>query len=78
MNKALERVILEGCHDFIQAWAEGRLPSSTDGTAYTKSLELRMQIDSYLGYCPYNYPEKRLTAEALPDAAPEQPSQEKP
>ena len=48
--------IMERCHDFIQQWAMG--PSMTVEN-FKEAMEIRVQIDLYLGYCPEYEPEKR-------------------
>jgi len=49
-------MLLERCHDFIQKWAMG--PKMTVENLQ-ESLEIRTQIDLYLGYCPEYQAEAR-------------------
>lgn len=60
--------ILERCHDFIQAWATDPKIMTVDN--YKASIDLRSQIDMYLGYCPDGQPECRAT-EPLPQRSSE-------
>ncbi|MDZ4250406.1 MAG: hypothetical protein U0990_09985 [Candidatus Nanopelagicales bacterium] len=56
MPDKLAIYIMEQCHDFLQEWADGM---KMDKDSYERGHVLRMQIDLWLGYCPFLEPEKR-------------------
>lgn len=53
----MDKPLLERCHDFIQDWSMGNLPTTED--TYARSVRLRLELDAALGYCPEYEPELR-------------------